>query len=115
MNRAEMSLAARHAGPTHRANFVLIPARSSAREHELDERVPRELLQLAQERATARVAIAFDRGLRLGFETRELASQKPIGQGDPTRRKAEANALAIGQAARVVGTDGGRDLRLRLL
>ena len=30
-------------------------------------------------------------------------------------REAEAHALAIGEATHVVGADGGRDLRLRLL
>jgi hypothetical protein len=44
-------------------------------EHELDERVPRELLELAEHRAARGLAVAVDRGDDLLLEARKLAAE----------------------------------------
>jgi hypothetical protein len=53
--------------------------------------------------------------MRLGLETRELPSEEPVGESNPTAGKSEPDPLPVGQATRIVGADRGGDLRLCLL
>src|SRR5262249_4581073 len=113
VQRGEVSLATRSAGALDRADVRHADA-LEPEEHELDERVARELLQLAEHRAARRFAVTLDGGEGILLEADEVRAERPVRERDARARgEAEARTLTVRLTAKVVGTERRRQLRVR--
>src|SRR5262249_13772724 len=100
-----------------RAPNALEPRHSDAletEERELDERVPRQLLQATEHGAARARGVPLARRDDLRLEAREVRSERPIRRRDALPAgEAEARAHPARDAAQVVGPERGGELRLR--